>query len=190
VRGSSRFALAAMALFLSQCLPANPALEEKEKAWKQSSDATEERLAKAGLREEVLAADRKTVFESKEEIEKMVGKIKGLTRDEVPVVARRLTLWSWEQLRTRPKLLPADAKLTAEKLVKYSQGLGMIRVKSSPGGARIRVNKYDHPDPTNTIVFEEEGKHRIFLRKPGFAPVEDDVEVKAREVTLFEKELK
>lgn len=88
-----------------------------------------------------------------------------------------------------------DAKsltLTVEVLVDRVDSMGKLIVGSDPTDAQVEIKADDHllsTDRTEAKKWLSARTYRVRLSKPGYAPVEEDVEVKSRQKTEFKRTL-
>jgi hypothetical protein len=80
-------------------------------------------------------------------------------------------------------------ELSAKQLVKYSLGLGAIRVSSEPPGAAIEIDGVLYEERTVRTLPATPGQHTIRLLKEGFQTAEGTVTVARRKVAEFSKKL-
>jgi hypothetical protein len=111
--------------------------------------------------------------------------------DSAPAVPRSpaVLLGVWFKMRTDRNALGPEEKLSLEKMATYSEGLGIIEVRTVPVGADIELNGSPYPRQTNWAIPESPGKHKLCIKKEGFRKIEAEVQVKKREVTRFRRML-
>jgi hypothetical protein len=127
----------------------------------------------------VLDADQVVVSKALDSVADTLVAKRNFSREQ----GRAAVLWTWSDLRTN--------KMWAEKTVgmvtiqQHALTLGRLLVKSDPDNAKITVDVSTWKKPTNTNGFAKQGTRRVRVEKPGFAPAEQECEMKEDAVTTF-----
>ena len=105
--------------------------------------------------------------------------------------AEGATFSAWLSLRIGGPSRDVQVALTVEVLGNRIDSLGKLIIGSDPTDAQVDIKAADqsYTERTEAKMWLSAGTYRVRLSKPGYSPLEEDVEVKSRKKTEFKKTL-